>query len=768
MKPSHHEVRFRSRARLVSVLGEHLISDQAVGLIELVKNSYDADATDVTVEVLGIADPKRTTVIVRDNGSGMTLSDIENKWLVPAVDDKEKAKLRGERSPLGRLPIGEKGVGRFAAHQIAHRLELVTRPKGGAQEIELVVDWDRFDQTSDYLDSVSLDVIERDPELFPGSGHGTRLTMRGARGAWTVRLVEKVQRTLRRLQNPLPDDRAGFRVHLNCPEYPEYENVDPTEILDRAHYSFRASVSPNGECDFTYDCRHPAIKARTVSGTQDLRELAAGELREREPQSGPFWLNLYVWDRSREYLHTSGVSARELDAQSGVSLYRDGLRVLPYGEPGDDWLLLDQERIQAPADRIGNNQVIGLVMVDQGQNLLLRDKTNREGLIENAAFLDLRAFVRAAMKVFTTYWRKDRPRQERPKEIRDGSIKVAQQVASAIKESARADITVRLPGEVGDDSQDGSHNENSAAPARLSVSQVAAVDLLIEELSAAETSVRTREERAAVLLHLAATGLAAERVVHEFGRQVSAANRAIAAIRSRVDQTEKGQQSLKILETAMHTLRNEFRVLSPYETAERLQRRSSVSVRDSAELALELNRTQLSAGAITAEVLGTDFNLRVRAASLVQVLDNLVNNSAHWLSTLRQTQVRRLAIVLVPNDRRIIVADSGPGFAAEAIQHAFTPFFTMKADGKGLGLYISRELMSGMKGSIRIVSRAEGSSIPAWASGAAFELDFGRAAALRREDASDGEAEEQSHKPQKHRVQAVGVPSRKHGQRGTC
>src|SRR5438445_7596244 len=83
---------FRPRARLVSVLGEHLISDQAVGLIELVKNAYDADATEVKVQLLGLSNPETTTVIVSDNGTGMTMADIETKWLSPAVDHKERDK----------------------------------------------------------------------------------------------------------------------------------------------------------------------------------------------------------------------------------------------------------------------------------------------------------------------------------------------------------------------------------------------------------------------------------------------------------------------------------------------------------------------------------------------------------------------------------------------------------------------------------------------------------------------------------------------------
>ncbi|HEY9140613.1 MAG TPA: ATP-binding protein, partial [Bryobacteraceae bacterium] len=91
-----------------------MISDQAVGLIELVKNAYDADATEVVVELFGLGSADTTTVVVRDNGTGMTIRDIEEKWLSPAVDHKERAKRERQRTPLGRLPIGEKGVGRFA------------------------------------------------------------------------------------------------------------------------------------------------------------------------------------------------------------------------------------------------------------------------------------------------------------------------------------------------------------------------------------------------------------------------------------------------------------------------------------------------------------------------------------------------------------------------------------------------------------------------------------------------------------------------------
>ncbi len=97
-------VTFRPRARLLSLLGEQLISDQAVGLIELVKNGYDADATRVDVAIMGLSATESTRIEVRDNGIGMSRIDIEEKWLSPAIDHKERQKKTKSRSSRGRAP----------------------------------------------------------------------------------------------------------------------------------------------------------------------------------------------------------------------------------------------------------------------------------------------------------------------------------------------------------------------------------------------------------------------------------------------------------------------------------------------------------------------------------------------------------------------------------------------------------------------------------------------------------------------------------------
>jgi signal transduction histidine kinase len=715
-----HLVSFRPRARLVSVLGEHLISDQAVGLIELVKNAYDADATEVVVELLDVGDPTRTSIVVTDNGSGMTLDDLVSKWLSPAVDHKERGKQQGERTARGRLPIGEKGVGRFAVHHMGRGLLLTTRAVGN-DEIVLEIDWDRFDENEAFLDGMGLIAVERAPRTFTGESSGTRLEVTRARAPWTHKLMRKVHRTLKRLQSPLREELADFQVRLVCPDYPELQDIDPSDILDNAHYEFRAVIQPDGECDYEYVCRHPAVAPRSRSGTETLIGFGGDELAARAPECGPFWLNLYVWDRSSDFLQASGVSRSELDAFCGVSLFRDGLRALPYGEPGDDWLFLDQERIQAPAERIGNNQVIGLVLVDQSTNLQLRDKTNREGLIENQAFQDLRTLVRAAIRLYTTHWRRDRPTtaSKRPVPAAPGDINTAKALASAIGETARDDVAVRWFPSLGriESGQGGDGSDGASAEEILTQRQ--AVGELLIELDGVGATLLDQQRQQDIMRQLAATGLAAERVVHEFGRQVGAAMLHVERLETLARHDAATRELLAAVAVALRTLRNEFRVLAPYESAGRADRMRVTSVADAVELALLLNQNSLRSAAVEASVHGHDFTVRSRPAAVVQILDNLIHNASYWVATGGAPP--SIGVFMKPAAQQVVVADSGPGVHPEVADHLFQPFTTLKVEGTGLGLFISAELARSLGCTLRLATDEER---PEHFSGAAFVLEF--------------------------------------------
>lgn len=684
--------RFRPRARLVSILGEHLISDHVVGLVELVKNAYDADATKVTVSLQDLADPERTAITVEDNGVGMAPDDVTEKFLCPATDHKAQSKKRTERTARGRLPLGEKGVGRFAAQQLGKELELTTRMQGHS-EVYARVDWTAFESSTLFLDDVEIEVEEREALYFPTTG--TRLHIRGTRRAWTRADVEKLQKGLRRLRSP-NHGHEDFEVELVCPEFPDLEELQATDVLDRSHYTFLAHYDPTQDIlAYNYEVNHPAVKRRSLPDerVQSFSRRVGDELSGEHPACGPFFLSLHVWERTPRYLAASGVAARELNALAGVSLFRDRMRVFPYGEPGNDWLHLDRDRIQNPTERISNNQVVGFVEIQQSDNPDLVDKTNREGLIENPAFRDLRALARAAIQVFNSRWHEDRPEGARAEpdethEPPEKPLRRARDLATAITRTAREDIPVRV------------ETEN--------VTQAQAARELEQQLGEVAQATDHLEQEKDVLLALAATGMAAERVVHEFGRQVTRAVQALADLRH----GRKNETSLAILQACLGELRNEFRVLAPYPGSP-TERITSVELLEAVDVARALNEMGLSNGRIEFTVRGNEFTARMRPASAIQVLDNLIFNAIYWVGTT--SPPHRIEIELDPVARTVRVADSGPGVAPEIRARVFDAFVTTRPGGRGLGLHIVRELMRAAGGSVMLEDSV----------GASFLLKFG-------------------------------------------
>src|SRR5208337_4558990 len=165
--------KMRPRARLISLIGEELISDEAVAVVELVKNAYDADAKKVEVKFEGDDPVKPESLVVTDDGIGMTLETVLSGWFEPGTVTKRKSTT----SPGGRLYQGAKGVGRFAAARLAQALFLETKCKGAKDGVTVLLEWGKFDEDS-YLDEIGIDYEVRP---LPEINHGTTLTLMGLR-----------------------------------------------------------------------------------------------------------------------------------------------------------------------------------------------------------------------------------------------------------------------------------------------------------------------------------------------------------------------------------------------------------------------------------------------------------------------------------------------------------------------------------------------------------------------------------------------------------
>jgi hypothetical protein len=313
---------------------------------------------------------------VRDDGRGMDLSTLLGHWMEPAATTKVGA----ERlvTARGRRVLGEKGVDRFAADKLTRHLELVSRCPAGPDEVRAVVDWDLFDDERRMLDEVQnrweLGLAAEIP------GHGTLLRLTGLRSVWSERMFRRLSLRLGRLRSPFRE-KDPFTIRLESDEFPEYSGELRSDILTQAPYRIEA----------LFDGGQTITLSANRTGTARQRWNGHGELA-----CGPVRVRLFVFDLECEALARIGprMEVRAwLKEWTGVSIYRDGFRVWPYGEPHDDWLRLDQRRVNNPVEHLSNNQVIGFIDITRARNPDLIDQTNREGLMHNPAFDDLRRLV---------------------------------------------------------------------------------------------------------------------------------------------------------------------------------------------------------------------------------------------------------------------------------------------------------------------------------------------------------------------------------------
>lgn len=704
------ELHFTPKARLIKILGEQLIKDAAVGIIELIKNAYDADATNVEIVMhsLKTADAK---IIIRDNGSGMDLHTFTTKWMNPATGHKEEQKENKERSKLKRLPLGEKGVGRFAAQQIGHHLKMITKTIESEQELHVDVDWKLFDVRGRDLEDVKVNYRMKVSDRFDYKETGTILEITNLKSEWTPDEIKKISNSLRRMKSPFKGAN-NFDVKLkfeNCPdEFDKYANLETTDILERAHYTFFAIVNDKGEVDYDYQFKMPGFKSIKHSGNADIVKETKENLNSKITV-GNFLLNLHVYDKSLDKLKASGINRKDLAEWCGVSVYRDGIRIMPYGERGNDWLNLDNRRIQNPSQRVGNENVIGMIEVNQDSNIHLKDKTNREGLIEDEYYEKFRSLIFGAFTIFESIQYEDR-KKTKPVKEKTSNEKIAAKVTTV--RSDLNDIKHRV--EAID-----SKTATETKPIFTKVEQQ------VTELTQQVTdTIDELEKEKQILFNLAGTGLAAERFTHEFARLIGGAISSLSRLKKYVEENEKAKAKKEFdsISGALEALRNDIRLLGPMFYIKKVAKERELDIQDIIQNTISLQQPFIEKAGIEMILQGDSFKVNMREGSCMQVFNNLIDNAVFWCARKSETDQRKVKIIIDSKEKTVYVSDSGAGIASRYRDKIFDPFFSMKGeDGRGLGLYIVKEILDEKNFGIYLVTEEEYKGL---LSGASFKIVF--------------------------------------------
>lgn len=703
---SVESLRFEVDAALLFELGEKLVGRKTIALAELIKNAYDADATEAIVTLDHVARPDGT-ITVEDDGSGMTFEVVRRHWMRIATQNKVQNPL----SPrYRRITTGAKGVGRFAARRLAKtlKLESVAQADEAAWEkVEAFFDWSDFASGCNLTDVATNCLRQR---LSAPTATGTKLTLAGLQDTWSEDDVTELRQYLWDLTRPYParpvDDGAtrepadpGFSALLIAPEFPQQEGELSEHFLEAAWGRLEAEVRTDGKPTYRLEVRG-RDEALTFTPGRDHCDLVGAR----------FSIHYFVY--SSPGLRDTGLTVSQARGVGrrwgGVRIYLDGFRLYPYGEQGDDWLGLDEDRAgrnysvnpllrslvpremgERPLLNLpGNNALFGGVFLSRLSQRELVPTIIRQGLLENDALRSLRDFVRLGIDWMTVQ-----------RDFLDLSQRRLQQTSPRSRLEFVRDAVQNLKDEV-----------RKVAPTEDGRSIAKALD---EVQDALETEIRDHITKVAMLRVLASAGTMVAILQHEIMALIDGLRGIASDLRSIRDKSglqdlDRAIEDLCAWVDVVEAQAHQIGFLTSVDTR---QRRRSLAVWPLIERIRASLVSYCRAHAIEL-VNAVSRDMRTPPFFEAEMYSLLINLLTNALKAVKDQAVRRIQVsasVVSPQGMRLSVSDTGYGLARENRLTVFEPFVTTSVPdpvlgmGTGLGLAIVREIVQEHNGTVQFI-----------------------------------------------------------------
>lgn len=400
------EVGFTVDAGLIQRLGYELVGRAETAVSELIKNAYDADATVVDVDFID-SYQKGGTLVISDNGIGMTEDQLINGFMRISSADKIHNPV-SER--FKRTKAGRKGIGRFATQRLGTRLIIVTQTLEASHATKIVIEWSKYEIDIE-LSSIKFPIIYVEKE----KEEGTTLIIEGLTERWTDTSIKRVYRYVLDLLQPeylTPNSTSNLNSFPNSREYQKFKvrfhqtlNGEKITIAGKADdITKKALVYIEGYVDKS-KCHYTIVSNKLKNSIQDKDYFP---LPTNFVNIRGVHFKVYYFIYEPQY-YNDIITKTELNdisklakKEGGIKLYRNGFRVLPYGEEGNDWLGLDKRYTGASGKTNipwGNTNFFGFVQITDTEGYLFEETASREGLIENKALEDTTEFVKKILEI---------------------------------------------------------------------------------------------------------------------------------------------------------------------------------------------------------------------------------------------------------------------------------------------------------------------------------------------------------------------------------
>ena len=675
---------FSITPRIIAHFGEDLIKNESIALLELVKNSYDACARNCDID-FQMRDGQLESLTIIDDGFGMSLETIQKVWLVIGTDFKKK---RVAPNCCGRIPLGEKGVGRLGVHKLGNHISLISKTHN-EKEVQLCINWKLLDKAKEINDFL-IDISENDTPLYFSQGNtGTRIVIKDLKSDWDRRKLREVYRDLTSLNSPFSEMNDSFNVNIRSNSdffkgLPSFEDIKDSGLyfghcvmkggqIDNFEYEFRPWPTLNkigqGRKVQKKDLIQEDLRLKGIKEDVDLKgrkKRVEYPIDLRDEQIGDIVFDIIIYETDPmilSFANTEKASLKSyLKENGGVRVYRDNIRVYNYGESDNDWLGIDLRRVQRVGGNVSNNIILGSVKIDRTQSKGLKEKTNREGFIENDAY---KVFVDSVNYVLSLFVRERNIDKETLATLYKKN-RVVEPILADLNEVIEI-VDKKVPEENGKDE-------------------------ILKYLYRINTQYKEVKE---ILIKSANAGLNLSVVIHEIDKLV-------AALR---DYAERGEKELTIsISERLEKIIQGYSLMIR-KSATGISRLSSIVSTAIENYSFRFSDHKID---VITNPAKSDLEAYLSESESIAVLINLLDNAIYWLCYAR-TENRKISLFItdqIAGYNSIIISDNGPGFNIPT-DIAIKPFITGKPlnIGMGLGLHIANEMMKAMKGQLLFLGK---------------------------------------------------------------
>jgi len=721
-------IKFRVDSGLIDRLGRELVGKSETAVSELIKNAYDADATSVDVKFINTNVIGGTLRII-DNGLGMTRDDLEKGFMTISSSDKihNPKSTRYKRSKAGR-----KGIGRFATQRLGKELIIITQTKSSTTALKITINWEDYKIDTNLVDIKNL-VVEVDKT----QEEGTELIINNLRESWNEAEIKRVYRYVSDLLQPdyLSDRSKDLKIAKQKDESfkVKFKQVivgvekviaDPDKMIfekaiaviegwvDTDHDGYCSVTSESLELidsDLIEILHSQVIGEEEVTVNNKVKKTPIFNNKYNNLKNVHFKVYYFIYNRESYYANISKIELKSIkniaSEQSGIKLYRNGFRVLPYGEKNDDWLSIDRryyDESGAANIPFGNHNFFGFVEIIDSDRDLFEETASREGLLENEAYKELKDFVHKALEGARQRIRYGIKKKRDELNIRPEINLFTDSTKTPIEKLNDLENTIdNLVNSAGDEQQVQSYRDNI----RQYVSELKYdFQNLLDELGMTRV--------------LAGLGL----TIGEFTHEVVQFSPSINGDLSVLSQQDLNSTGLESLENLTRTIKlftsytSYFNATVSANVSRELVSQKVDEIVNNFKKIIEADLINLDIK-FDIELYGFDLiTIPMHSSEWSSILFNLYTNAK---KAIRRADVKGLIkIVVGKEDGNLYLefSDNGDGIPSANVEKIFEAFFTTspplgfeatedeRLTGTGLGLKIIKDIITTYGGTIEIIS----------------------------------------------------------------